>query len=202
MRYMIAYSSDTVHYSAITYKQTFDTGLPNKQSFTNYDAWVDRLSELGVDTSDIEKSDAVDEQFAFDENAELELRVKVKELEAIIEKLKAEKTLDSLDEKPKPKKWKEGQNLERGDKIEHDSITYLVLQDHSTQKDWQPADVPALYQPKREETDGQPPQWEQPDSTNPYMKGDQITFEGEVWESTIDDNVWSPTGYPQGWKQI
>ena len=27
-------------------------------------------------------------------------------------------------------------------------------------------------------------------------------FEGGVWESTIDANVWSPTAYPSGWKKV
>lgn len=47
-----------------------------------------------------------------------------------------------------------------------------------------------------------PPEWVQPDSTNPYMKGARVTFEGQVYESLIDGNVWSPTGYPQGWKIV
>ena len=47
-----------------------------------------------------------------------------------------------------------------------------------------------------------PPEWQQPGSTNGYMKGAQVTFEGQVWESLIDNNVWSPIGYPQGWKII
>jgi hypothetical protein len=44
-----------------------------------------------------------------------------------------------------------------------------------------------------------PPEWTQPDSTNPYMKGARVTFEGAVYTSTIDNNVWSPAGYPAGW---
>lgn len=47
-----------------------------------------------------------------------------------------------------------------------------------------------------------PPEWVQPDSTNPYKKGDRVTFEGQIWESVSDGNVWSPTGYPQGWTLI
>jgi hypothetical protein len=47
-----------------------------------------------------------------------------------------------------------------------------------------------------------PPDWVQPDSTNPYMIGDKVTFEGQIWESLIDNNVWSPTGYPQGWAVV
>lgn len=44
-----------------------------------------------------------------------------------------------------------------------------------------------------------PPEWVQPDSTNPYNTGDKVTFEGAVYTSLIDNNVWSPTGYPAGW---
>ena len=29
-----------------------------------------------------------------------------------------------------------------------------------------------------------------------------MTFQGDVWESVIDGNVWSPTDHPAGWKQI
>jgi hypothetical protein len=29
-----------------------------------------------------------------------------------------------------------------------------------------------------------------------------VTFEGGVWESVIDANVWSPTAYPAGWKKV
>jgi hypothetical protein len=46
------------------------------------------------------------------------------------------------------------------------------------------------------------PEWEQPDSTNPYMKGDRVMFNGEVYESAIDNNVWSPAAYPGGWIKI
>lgn len=35
-----------------------------------------------------------------------------------------------------------------------------------------------------------------------YKKGDRVMFKGEVWESTIDNNVWSPETYPQGWTKV
>lgn len=34
-----------------------------------------------------------------------------------------------------------------------------------------------------------------------YKTGDKVMFDGEVWESTMDGNVWSPAGYPAGWKK-
>ena len=39
-------------------------------------------------------------------------------------------------------------------------------------------------------------------STSPYMTGDCCTENGVVYRSTIDNNVWPPSEYPQGWKLI
>lgn len=36
------------------------------------------------------------------------------------------------------------------------------------------------------------PEWEQPDSTNPYMKGDHVIHNGSEWVSDIDYNVFEP----------
>lgn len=35
-----------------------------------------------------------------------------------------------------------------------------------------------------------------------YKKGDKVKFEGKVYESLIDANVYSPSAYPAGWKEI
>ena len=43
------------------------------------------------------------------------------------------------------------------------------------------------------------PEWVQPDSTNPYRKGDKVVHNGKTWESTIDNNVWEPGVY--GWAE-
>ncbi len=39
-------------------------------------------------------------------------------------------------------------------------------------------------------------------ATSPYGKGDCCTEGGKTWRSTIDNNVWSPTAYPQGWEEV
>ena len=44
------------------------------------------------------------------------------------------------------------------------------------------------------------PVWEQPESTNPYMKGDKVKHKGKTWSSTIDNNVWEPGVY--GWAEV
>lgn len=45
------------------------------------------------------------------------------------------------------------------------------------------------------------PEWTQPlGAHDAYKTGDRVTFEGKVYESTVDGNVWAPDLY--GWKEI
>lgn len=39
-------------------------------------------------------------------------------------------------------------------------------------------------------------------STSPYMKGNCCTENGEVYCSKIDNNVHSPSAYPDGWEKV
>lgn len=39
-------------------------------------------------------------------------------------------------------------------------------------------------------------------STSPYMKDDCCSENVVVYRSTIDNNVWAPSDYPQGWEEI
>ena len=39
-------------------------------------------------------------------------------------------------------------------------------------------------------------------STSPYNKGDCCTEGSKVYRSTLDNNVWSPSAYPQGWEEM
>lgn len=39
-------------------------------------------------------------------------------------------------------------------------------------------------------------------STSPYSKGDCCTEGGKTWRSKIDNNVHSPSDYPQGWQDV
>ena len=56
----------------------------------------------------------------------------------------------------------------------------------------------------REVTDDEAPaEWVQPSGAHDaYQTGDRVTFDGDVWESVIDDNVWSPPANPAGWTKI
>lgn len=39
-------------------------------------------------------------------------------------------------------------------------------------------------------------------STSPYMENNCAIDAGYVWRSKIDNNVWAPSGYEQGWEKL
>lgn len=76
---------------------------------------------------------------------------------------------------------------------------YRCLQAHTSQDSWTPTDAPSLWaKVLTSATDILP--WEQPSSTNPYMSGDKVLWDGKTWMSDIDNNVWMPGVY--GWSEI
>ena len=96
-----------------------------------------------------------------------------------------------------------GVAYEVGKRIMYNGILYKVIQAHTSQAGWNPIDAPSLFAKVINETiTGEIPDWEQPDSTNAYMKGNKVKFNGKIYESVIDNNVWSPTAYPSGWKEV
>lgn len=96
-----------------------------------------------------------------------------------------------------------GVAYEVGKRIMYNGVLYKVLQAHTSQAEWTPTAAPSLFAKVINETiDGSIPEFEQPDSTNPYMKGDRVLFNGKIYESLIDNNVYSPEAYPAGWKEI
>lgn len=98
--------------------------------------------------------------------------------------------------------WNETKAYTVGDRVRYDSILYKCLQAHTAQTTWTPTDAPSLWAKVLIPDPEVIPEWEQPDSTNPYMNGDKVTYKGKTYESLIDNNVWSPEAYPQGWKEV
>lgn len=89
-----------------------------------------------------------------------------------------------------------------GDRVQYNGVLYKVLQDHTSQSTWTPVDAPSLFAKVLTSTTGEPQEWQQPDSTNAYKIGDRVIYNGKIYESTIDNNVWSPADYPAGWREI
>lgn len=89
---------------------------------------------------------------------------------------------------------------EVGQRVTYNEILYKVLQSHTSQVDWTPDITPSLYTKVLIPDENIIPEWQQPDSTNGYMIGDKVTYNGQIYESLIDNNIWSPIDYPAGWQ--
>lgn len=87
-----------------------------------------------------------------------------------------------------------------GYKVQHGGKLWRCLQAHTSQTGWEPENAPSLWAKVLIPDETVIPEWEQPDSTNPYMMGDKVTHNGKTWVSNIDNNVWEPSVY--GWAEI
>ena len=96
-------------------------------------------------------------------------------------------------------KWKDGVSYPAGKRISYNGVIYKVLQNHTSQSTWTPDESPSLFAKVLIPDETVIPEWEQPDSTNPYMTGDKVTHSGETWVSDVDNNVWEPGVY--GWTE-
>ena len=97
-------------------------------------------------------------------------------------------------------KWSADHGMYNVDeKVQFEDILYKCLQQHIAQEAWTPTAAPSLWAKVLVE-EGKINEWEQPDSTNPYMKGQQVSYGGKIWESIIDNNVWAPGVY--GWVEV
>ena len=96
--------------------------------------------------------------------------------------------------------WEADKDYEVGHKVRYNGVLYKVLIAHTSQSDWTPDVSPSLFAEVLIPDPEVIPDWVQPDSTNPYMKGDRVRYDGSIWESTIDYNVWKPSEY--GWIEV
>ncbi len=82
-----------------------------------------------------------------------------------------------------------------------DPQLYQVLQDHTSAEQWTPDTATSLYK-KIGVTEGGYPEWVQPlGATDAYNKGDIVSYNGKLYRSTVDGNVWSPDAYPAAWEE-
>ena len=98
--------------------------------------------------------------------------------------------------------WKDDAHYDVNYRVQYNDVVYKCLQSHDAQPTCTPADAPSLWAKVLVPSPDVIPDWEQPDSTNAYMTGDKVRYNGNVYESLIDNNVWSPDAYPQGWRLV
>lgn len=95
--------------------------------------------------------------------------------------------------------WQTDKAYEAGDRVRYDGTLYKCLQPHTSQETWTPTDAPSLWA-RVDDPAIEWPEWVQPESTNPYMRGDKVTHLEKHWISDVDNNVWEPSVY--GWTEV
>ena len=101
-------------------------------------------------------------------------------------------------------RWAAGVAYTADQRIGYNSKLYRCVQSHASQAGWEPDKTPALWTEVAKP--GEIPVWKQPTGAqDAYMSGDKVHYPGKddpVYVSTIDNNVWSPEAYPQGWEVV
>lgn len=100
--------------------------------------------------------------------------------------------------------WAPATSYGAGVRLTYNGVLYKVLQAHLSAANARPGEAPSLYARVLAGQSGSVGEWEQPDSTNPYSKGDRVTHDGKTWESLVDNNVWEPgaTGTGALWREV
>ena len=81
-----------------------------------------------------------------------------------------------------------------------DPQLYKVVQAHTSAEEWIPSETASLYEPIGLNDSGYPI-WSKPSgSHDAYNIGDIVDYNGTLYQSLIDGNVYSPEEYPSGWK--
>lgn len=94
--------------------------------------------------------------------------------------------------------WKENILLKINERIYYNTNLYRVVQEHTTQKGWEPDTTPALF--TKIAKPGEIPEWQQPTGVqDAYMTGDIVRYKDKNWVSNVDNNVWEPGVY--GWTE-
>lgn len=93
----------------------------------------------------------------------------------------------------------------KGDVVEHNGAKWVSDIDANV---WEPGVYGWTKQGNQQPTEPETPTDNIKDFVQPsgahdtYAKGDKVRFNGKVYESVIDNNAYSPSAYPAGWKEI
>lgn len=127
-----------------------------------------------------------------------ELRAKIEQASALLDDSDA---LDAIELFPA---WTAGVTYAVDVRVRYNDKLYRVVQAHTSQSDWTPDVVPALF--TEVALPGEIPVWVQPTGAqDAYQTGDQVYYpdaNGNIYESLIDNNIWSPEAYPAGWQLV
>lgn len=95
-----------------------------------------------------------------------------------------------------------GEFFTYGENKTGDPQLYKVVQAHTSQGDWTPDVTESLYEPIGLNKEGYPV-WSKPSGAHDaYNTGDIVDYNGTLYESLNNGNVYSPDEYPAGWSEV
>ena len=94
-------------------------------------------------------------------------------------------------------KVQEGKEVPAGQRLWYDGRLWKVISPHTPLANWTPDVSPSLFvevsiEEIRDITDPIPAEY-------PFMRGELGRWKDHIYESNIDNNVWTPDAYPAGW---
>lgn len=96
-------------------------------------------------------------------------------------------------------KWEPGLAVKVGDLLQWDGTIVEVVQAHTTQADWQPDKVPALFRVYRT------PEMTEWRAGIAVKVGERFTYQGstyEVLQAHTTQAGWTPSGVPSLWRKV
>ena len=117
-----------------------------------------------------------------------------RKIELAAEMQEDEQALESIDLFPK---WMPQISIIKDKRYQYNGQLYKAVQYHTSQADWTPDVVPALFVKVSIEDW---PEWVQPTGAHDaYMSGDKVSHNNKHWICNTDNNVWEPGVY--GWTE-
>ena len=100
------------------------------------------------------------------------------------------------------KNYAAGERFTYGTNAVGDPQLYKVVQAHTSAAEWTPDTTPALYTPIGLNDSGYPV-WAQPTGAHDaYNTGDIVDYNGKLYKSLVDGNVYSPDVMPSYWTEV
>ena len=103
-------------------------------------------------------------------------------------------------------KWMSGKVYSKGELVTYGENTvgdpqlYRVVASHTSQSDWTPDVASSLFTSIGLNNSGYVV-WSQPTGAHDaYNMGDIVEYNGTLYKSIMDGNVYSPDVYPSGWE--
>lgn len=116
------------------------------------------------------------------------VRARINEMNTVLTSLTDEAALESIVLFPV---WHQGETYEIDRRVRYNDKLYRVVQEHIAQVGWEPDITPALF--TEIAMPGTIAEWKQPTGAqDAYNTGDRVIYNGQTWESTVDNNVWTP----------